>query len=244
MDMTDPAAALARYEAKRSKVTALSAEVVEKNCAVSCPMMLHSIKTRLAEFESCNRALSDVGSSMPAELRSILASHQSNSLQATLMQVSTDLVILMKNKHLFPPQGGCEFNPRDFDLDEARGFDGNMDELRRRFFGNDCGSEASVKTYTESLSPKEAKAVTAFMEKVSKMIQMLIAQPDEAEESIEKEIANLEANTDDAVSSLLALDSDGDLEVIGMIIGIVLGLLFLLFILASATQKVERMQYR
>jgi hypothetical protein len=241
MNMDDPEAAVARYEKKCAKLTALSTDVREKKCFF-CGIKLLSVKKRLREFESCDLALS-LEKSMPPELRSVMASSGSNSLHATLTKVSTDLVILLKNQGLFPPMGGCDFEPQGFDLEELRGFRGNMDQVRGRLFGNSCDSKAAVDKYIESLSSKSSKEgelLTTFMEKVSKMIQIMATQgEDEARNSIEQEIAKLEADTEDEASSLLALDSESDFAV-GAIIAIVVVILLLGMVLAGGMERAER----
>jgi len=243
MNMADPEAAVARYEAKCAKLTALSTDVRENKCFF-CGIKLLSVKKRLREFESCDLALS-LENSMPPELRSVMASSTSNSLHATLTKVSTDLVILLKNQGLFPPMGGCDFKPQGFDLEEARGFGGNMDQVRGRLFGNSCDSKAAVDKYIESLSSKSSKEgelLTIFMEKVSKMIQIMEATQDEEEARnlIEQEIAKLEADTEDEASSLLALDSESDFAV-GAIIAIVIVILLFGMVIAEGANKVDRM---
>jgi len=80
------------------------------------------------------------------------------------------------------------------------------------------------------------------MEKVSKMIQIMEATQDEEEarNSIEQEIAKLEADTEGEASSLLALDSESEFAV-AAIIAIVIVILLLGMVIAGGMDKVDRM---
>jgi len=201
-DMTDPVAAVKRYEEKRAKLIAVSDSVLKANCMASCPVKINEIKWRMKEFKSCSVALSK--KNVPAELR---------TLPATLTQVSTDLMAVMKKNSMFKAKDGCDFQPQAFKPQELGG-DGTEDWLKS-LFGNDCGSEESVSAYIQSLPESEREMLTDFMGKVSKMIQT-IQKAKETGESKDHLVAELEADMDsdmeEVSSSLLALDSEGALD--------------------------------
>jgi nitrate reductase NapAB chaperone NapD len=208
-DMTDEAAALQRYEEKRAKVMALSAEVLRKNCLATCPLTLRSIKTRLAEFQSCNAALSEAGK-VPSQLKSVMEGSTDESIQSTMTQVSTNMMMLLKKNNMFQKIGDCEFNPQGFDAKKAE-VAGDMTEVRKSIFGDDCGSQQAVNTYIKSLPGTEQKAVNNFMEKIQKMMQT-IQHAKESGETLAQEIKDLESDMEDLGSSLLEFDSEGALE--------------------------------
>jgi len=207
-DMTDEAAALQRYEEKRAKVMELSAEVLRKNCLATCPLKLRSIKTRLAEFKSCNAALSEPGK-VPSQLKSVMEGSTDESIQSTLTQVSTDMMMLLKKNNMFQKIGDCEFNPQGFDAKKEVA--GDMPEVRKSIFGEDCGSQQAVDTYIKSLPSTQQKAMNNFMEKITKMMQT-IQHAKESGETLAQEITDLTSDMDDLGSSLLEFDSEGALE--------------------------------
>jgi nitrate reductase NapAB chaperone NapD len=208
-DMTDEAAALQRYEEKRAKVMALSAEVLRKNCLATCPLTLRSIKTRLAEFKSCNAALSEPGK-VPSQLKSVMEGSTDESIQSTMTQVSTNMMMLLKKNNMFQKIGDCEFNPQGFDAKKAE-VAGDMTEVRKSIFGDDCGSQQAVNTYTKSLQVTDQKALNNFIEKIQKMMQT-IQHAKESGETLAQEIKDLESDMEDLGSSLLEFDSEGALE--------------------------------
>jgi nitrate reductase NapAB chaperone NapD len=208
-DMTDEAAALQRYKNKCAKVMALSAVVLRKNCLATCPLTLRSIKTRLAEFQSCNAALSEAGK-VPSQLKSVMEGSTDESIQSTMTQVSTDMMMLLKKNNMFQKIGDCEFNPQGFDAKKAE-VAGDMTEVRKSIFGDDCGSQQAVNTYIKSLPGTEQKAVNNFMEKIQKMMQT-IQHAKESGETLAQEIKDLESDMEDLGSSLLEFDSEGALE--------------------------------
>jgi len=209
-DMTDEDAALQRYEEKRAKIMELSAEVLRKNCLASCPLTIRSIKTRLAEFQSCNTALSEAGK-VPPQLKSVMEGSTDESIQATMTQVSTDMMMLLKKNNMFLKIGNCEFNPQGFDAKDAAGA-GSMDEVRKSIFGEDCGSRSAVGTCIKSLPTSgQQKAVNNFMDKINKMMKT-IQNAKESGETLAQEISDLTLDMEDVGSSLLEFNSEGALE--------------------------------